>query len=131
MTASGQQFGDIRTRSMNTAADLTNKTYYLVNLDTVNDERVALAADATKFPFVLTEEANGSSTVATVTIAIGGRVKVKLGGTVSAGDKLTSNGSGLAITTVTNKDHYGLMALHNGVSGDIIEALVCLGTVSS
>lgn len=131
MTATGQTFGRIETRTVSIATNLASKEYTFVNLDTTTDELVGAAADATKMPFVLIDAGDGSVTAITGSIAVGGRVKITLGGTVSAGDKLTATTGGLAITTITNKDHYGLIALHNGVSGDIIEALIAFGTVSA
>lgn len=127
----GQIFGKVETRSVTIASNLANKEYTFVNLDTTNDEVVGAAADATKMPFVLIDAGNGATTALTGAIAVGGRVKITLGGTVSAGDKLTATTGGVAIATVVNHDHYGLIALHNGVTGDIIEALVAFGTVSS
>lgn len=132
MTATGQNFGNVVSRTMSAITDLTSKIYYFVNLDTSNDEVVAIAANATKVPFVLMEDGLGTSTAPkTVSIALSGRVKVVLGGTVAAGDKLTSDANGKAITTVTNKDNYGAIALHAGVAGDIVEVWVEQGMISS
>lgn len=124
-------FGEVKTRSVVIASNLASKEYTFVNLSTSTDEVVAAASDATKMPFVLMEAGDGSSTSITGTIAVGGRVKITLGGNVNAGDKLTATTGGVAIATTTNHDHFGLIALHNGVSGDIIEALVAFGTVSA
>lgn len=127
----GQQIGDIKSRTIKIATNLAQKEGFLVNLDVTTDELVGLAVDATKVPFVLLDCVDGSVTPGIGTIATMGRVKVKIGGNVTAGDKLTANGTGLAITTVVNKDNYGLIALHNGVANDVIEALVCFGLISS
>lgn len=118
------------TKTVVMSTDLSAKTYYLVNLTTTDNE-VALATDSSKVPFVLLEGTDGSVTASLGTIAVGGTVKVKVGGTVAAGDKLTSNGSGLAITTTTNTQHYGLIALHAGSANDIIEALVAPAVVAA
>lgn len=128
--ATAQMFGDTVTMTVKIDTNLLDKEYYLVNLEATGDKVVNLATGATAFPFVLAEGKNGSSTVDYGTICVGGRVKVKIGGSVSAGDKLTSNGSGLAITTTTDTNHYGLTALEDGSANDIIDALVTLGTVA-
>lgn len=52
-----------------------------------------------------------------------GTIKVKAGGTVAVGDRLTTNGSGLAIATTTAGNEIIGQALEAGVSGDFIEAL--------
>lgn len=127
----GVQFGDMTTRRVNIASNLEDKEYFLVNLSATPEEQVEIAADATKFPFVLVEGVDGSSTAGIGTIATGGRVKVKCGGAVNPGDKLTSDGDGKAVATTTDTDHYGLIALEIGASNDVIEALVAFGTVSA
>ncbi len=45
---------------------------------------------------------------------------LRLGGTVTAGDLLTSDGSGFGITTTTTAQFIGAQALESGVSGQII-----------
>ncbi len=45
---------------------------------------------------------------------------LRLGGTVAAGDLLTSDGSGFGITTTTTAQQIGARALEAGVSGQII-----------
>lgn len=126
-----QMYGDIVTMTVTIDTNLTDKEYYLVNLESTGEKIVNLAAGATAFPFVLAEGGDGSTTPLKGSIVLSGRVKVKLGGTVAAGDKLTSDGNGKAVTTVTDHNHYGFIALEDGVSGDIIDALVSLGTVSA
>lgn len=54
-------------------------------------------------------------------IAISGRVKVKAGGTVAAGATVSSNGSGLAVTSVTAGHHVQGHCLVGGASGELIE----------
>lgn len=123
-------YGDVTTVTVAIDTDLSNKEYYLVNFESTGDKVVNLATDATAFPFVLAEGMDGSVTPGKGTVVIAGHVKLKIGGTVAAGDKLTSNGSGLAITTVTNLQHYGFIALEDGSANDIIDALVAPGMVS-
>lgn len=128
--ATAQMFGDTVTMTVKIDTNLLDKEYYLVNLETTGDKVVNLATNAAAIPLVLAEGKNGSSTVDYGTVCVGGRVKVKLGGSVNAGDKLTSNGSGLAIATTTDTDHYGLIALEDGSANDIIDALVAPGMVA-
>lgn len=52
-----------------------------------------------------------------------GTLKVKLGGTVAINDAVTSNASGLGITTTTADNQILGYALEAGVSGDIIEVM--------
>lgn len=126
----GQIFGDTQTRTVTMDSDLSAKDGYAVNLDTTDDNNVNLAADATKFPFVLIDGGDGSSADYNGAIVISGRTIVKLGGTVAPGDKLTSDGNGKWITTVTDKQHYGAIALQIGVANDEVEVSVERGTVS-
>lgn len=132
MATTGEVFGDYRSRSVTMDSDLSAKAGYAVNLDTTDENNVNLASGATAFPFVLLEGYDGSSAKQTGAIARpGSTVLAKLGGTVAPGDKLTSNGSGLWITTVTNHDHYGAIAMQIGAANDEIEVEVALGTVSA
>lgn len=124
MADTGVVFGKPETRSVKIDTNLTDKEYFLVTMDTTDEHVVNLAAAATSVLFVLTEGANGSaSDVKQGTIVTGGYTKVKLGGTVSAGGKITadSNGKGVAATTGNN---VACIALANGVDGDIIPVVV-------
>lgn len=127
---SGVIFGDTMTRSVQIDTDLSDKECFLVNFDGSDDFVVNIASGATEFPWVLTEGGDGSTDELTGSIAVGGRVKIKLGGTVAAGDKITSDGSGKGITTTTDTNHYGLIALQAGVLNDLIEAIVFPGMVA-
>lgn len=132
MANSGQQYGDVVTRTVTMDSDLTDKEMFAVTLDATDDNNVNLAAAATGFPFVLLDGGVGTASVDyTGSIALSGRVKVKLGGTVAPGDKLTSDGNGKWITTVTDKDHFGAIALQIGAANDVIEAWVVQGLISA
>ena len=128
--STGQIFSDTVTRTVTMDADLSAKSGYAVVLDTTDDNNVDLASGATAPVFPLTEGVDGSSAKANGTIALSGRAVVKLGGTVAPGDKLTSDGSGTWITTTTDTNNYGAIALQIGVSGDEIEALVVQGMIA-
>lgn len=75
---------------------------------------------------------SGSRAVAddeTVEVAIAGIADVKLGGAVAAGDLLTANSDGEAITTTTAANRVIGIAMKAGVDGDIGEVLISPGIV--
>lgn len=109
------------TKKINT--NLSSKEQYLVNINTSDDAYIALAAGATLPLFVLKEGADGSSTETVGTIVLFGPTKVKLGGTVTPGAHLTSDGSGLAIATTTSGNRVAGIALAAGVANDVIPML--------
>jgi len=53
-------------------------------------------------------------------VKVGVPARLVIGGTVTRGDKLKSDGSARGIATTTAGDIYGAKALQSGVSGDII-----------
>ena len=55
-------------------------------------------------------------------------VRLCLGGTVTAGDRLKSDNDGCGVTTTTNLDEIGAVAMESGVSGDYIR-VQCIGPV--
>ncbi len=55
---------------------------------------------------------------------------LRLGGTVAAGDLLTSDGSGFGVTTTTTAQQVGARALMAGVSGQIITVQPIWGVYS-
>lgn len=58
-------------------------------------------------------------------------VLLRLGGTVTHGDLLKSDGSGYGVVADTDKDDYGARALASGVSGELIPVEVLIGERSS
>jgi hypothetical protein len=62
---------------------------------------------------------------------IGQRCMLRLGGTVTRGDYLKSDGSGYGVTASTDADDYGAIAEMSGVSGQLIEVLVQVGERST
>ena len=56
---------------------------------------------------------------------------LELGGTVTYGDKLIASTAGVGITSVTDKDAYGAIALQSGVSGQLIRVKVIRGYISA
>lgn len=116
---------------MVTAADLSAKQFYLGACD--SSGLLALASSAGQDVDGVIYD-NGGLSGRVVSVANGGTVQVILGGTVTAGDKLTTNSSGKAVTaagarvdsTVSSATDpligpfvFG-KALASGVSGDII-----------
>ena len=129
--SSGQTFGDLKTRTITMDSNLASKEGYAVKLDATDDNNVDLAETAAAVPFVLQDCGNGLSAKYTGSIALSGRVKVKLGGTVAPGDKLVPTTGGVWIKTTTDKDNYGAIAMQIGASGDLCEALVVQGMISA
>jgi hypothetical protein len=121
MANTGQRFG-CSTETVNIATDLSAKANYLVTRGANNT--VALAVTATAPCFILLEGVTGTAPNTVGTIAkvgqAGSIALVKIGGNVTGGDKLTSDGSGLAITTTTSGNYYFGVATESGVANDII-----------
>lgn len=74
---------------------------------------------------------DGYHAIAGETVRIHGEgemnVLLEIGGTVAAGDMLTSDSAGKGITTVTDHNQVGAKALQSGVSGDLIIVQVLTG----
>lgn len=103
--------------------NLASKQYFLVNFET-DESVVNLATDATKIPFVLQDDGDGSSTAKTGSIITAGRVLVKVGGSVNAGDSCTSNGSGQGIAASSAGQKCAGVFLQGGASGDLVPMLI-------
>lgn len=119
MADTGVKTGAIVTMPVKVDSDLSAKQYHFVDLDTTDDEVVNIVADAASFGFVLQEGVNGGTTEDTSTIAVSGLTKVKSGGAISAGDKITASTGGVGIATTTDTNHYNGIAMENAASGDI------------
>lgn len=118
------------TRTVTCDSDLSAKYGYAVNLDTTDDDNVDLASAATAVPFPVYEGADGSSAKAAMTIVVAGCAEVKAGGTIAPGDKLTSDGNGKWITTTTDTNNYGAIALKIAAADDLIPVLVVQGMIA-
>jgi hypothetical protein len=55
---------------------------------------------------------------------------LEAGGTITVGDRLKSDANGKGVTTTTDKDKYGAIALQSGASGDYIRVKVRIGDIS-
>lgn len=117
-------------KSFLSTADLSAAEYVIVKVDVSNDQSVVIAASNTD-PIIGVLQNKPKAGKAAV-VRWGGSSKVIAGGTITRGDIVTSDSSGHAITTTTNKDVMLGRALSSAVSGDIVEiALVGLGTKQS
>jgi hypothetical protein len=101
--------------------NLSGKVYHFVNYDATDQNVVNLATDGSAIPYVLAEASDGSGTPTVGTIVNSGMFKVKLAGSVDAGQPLMPTTGGAAIVATTN-NKYGAIAAEPGVSGDIIQA---------
>lgn len=109
----------------NAGANLAGKVHYIVKYDT-NGAIVLAAAATDKILGVLREDgASGKP----VTVQFGGVGKVIAGGTIAAGDLLTSDGSGQAVATTSAGNRIIGIALMAADSGDIISAALMPGSV--
>lgn len=99
-------------------ADLTSKEHFAVKFDANGD--VILAAAATdKILGVLTREVGASAEP--VGIAVEGLLKGVAGGTIAAGDFLTSDANGKLVATTTAGDIVIGQATESAVANDVFE----------
>ena len=108
--------------SFASAADLTDKEGYAVEVESGKVE--LWDGTGTLFGVVVDgDTTSGRNTVATFAGA-SGTVKVKLNGTVSAGNLLEIESGGTFIARSSN-DAYA-MAIEDGVADELIEAALCM-----
>ena len=108
--------------SFASAADLTDKEGYAVEVESGKVE--LWDGTGTLFGVVVDgDTTSGRNTVATFAGA-SGTVKVKLNGTVSAGNLLEIESGGTFIAQSSN-DAYA-MAIEDGVADELIEAALCM-----
>lgn len=113
-----------------TSADLSSSQYLIVKGD--GSGGLELAAAASDEPIGIVDEGNdGSSTATQVSVRTMGGFKVKLGGSVALGDRLTSNASGQAVASTDPEDKAVGIALDDGDSGDVIPLLITPGALGS
>jgi Uncharacterized conserved protein (DUF2190) len=108
----------LSTNDLSAAANL----YCIVKMDTAADQSVVLAAAATDPIVGVLQNLPKAGKAAVVRHA--GTTKVFAGGTITRGDMVTSDASGHAITTTTNKDRMLGIALSSAVASDIVEVLL-------
>jgi hypothetical protein len=101
--------------TFNAGSDLSAQQYRIVKL-TSSDLAVANATDLNQVGVL--QDNGGSAAGRPSLVRVFGPSKVKLGGTVVKGDRLTSDASGNAIVAASTKQVVGI-AMTAGVSGDI------------
>lgn len=106
-------------KSFVSTADLSAAEYVIVKVDVSNDQSVVIAAASTD-PICGVLQNKPKAGKAAV-VRWGGSSKVIAGGTITRGDRVTSDGSGHAVTTTTNKDVVLGLALSSAVAADIVE----------
>ena len=90
----------------------------------ISSGQVVVATAATDKIIGVTVGAIAAGETGTIRLrSAAGTMKVKLGGTVAVGNRVTSNGSGALINTTTAADEVVGVALEAGVSGDFIEVM--------
>jgi hypothetical protein len=112
------------TYAADSAADLSSSASLIAKIDTSG--KIALCGDGQKPIGVIIE---GAAANYPSSVQIGGIMLVKLGGTVTAGDKVSSGASGVG-NTATSGDHVLGVALESGVSGDYIPVACAPGYVA-
>lgn len=117
--------------SKKAGADLSAKQFFIVKADSAANDQVVLASAATdNLLGVMMDKPTSGDYGGVAMIGRGGKVPVQYGGTVAAGDKLTSDANGKAITTTTAGNRVIGIAAKAGVSGDVGEVdLGSIGTV--
>lgn len=106
-------------KSFTSTNDLSAAEFLIVKMDVSNDNSVVAAAASTD-PIMGVLQNKPKATQAAV-VRWGGSSKVIAGGTITRGDRVTTDSSGHAVTTTTNKDVVLGIACQSAVSGDIFE----------
>ena len=111
------------------AASLATKQFYIVKQHT--DGTVILSAAATDKHVGIVQ--NKPAVGAAANIQIGGTAKVISGGTITVGAWVTSDSSGKAVATTTDKDVVigKYLGSASAASGDIIEVQLGIFTLSA
>lgn len=107
------------TLSLVAAADLSAKQFCGV---TVNSNGQAATADADDQVVGILQNKPASGQAATV--AYGGVSKAICGGSVTAGNRVTTNASGQIVAATTAGDSVIGVALQTGATGDVIAVLI-------
>jgi hypothetical protein len=120
------------TRTFETAADYSEKQYFIVwvanGLATLADD-ADVPGENIMGAIMNKPQAGAGANVEVAMPHGGGTAKVKLGGSVSAGDQLTTDSAGKAIVTTTSDDYVFGLALQDGDANDVIEYVPCFDIV--
>jgi hypothetical protein len=117
-------------RSFPASADVAGKRFVKFS-DAANSAKVAQAAAATE-PLIGVSDAMGAKTGGMCDVILAGTGEVQLGGTVAAGDYLTSDANGKAVKLVGaagERREYIAKAEAPGVADDIISCFVTHGVL--
>lgn len=98
--------------------DLSSALYKLVKIDTDGD--LVLAGDGEEVFGAVTE---GAASTYPSTAQFGGIAKVILGGTVTAGQRVASNASGVGVVATTGEYSFGI-AMGSGVTSGVISVMI-------
>lgn len=112
-------------KTFNSTNDLSALEYLIVKEDVSNDNAVVAASAATDPVVGILQNKPKANQGALVQWL--GSSKVQAGGTITAGDRVTANSSGKAITTTSSGNSVVGIALQSAVSGDIFEVLLTPG----
>lgn len=93
------------------------------------DTDAVQATAATSKSFGVSNQYGAAAAGDDLDVVVSGIAEVELGGTVAAGDLLTANADGKAITTTTAGNRIVGVAMTSGVAGDIQSVLINPGSV--
>lgn len=109
------------------AADLSTKKYYILKQDSSGNVAIATLATDPIVGVLQNKPKSGEDAL----YRFLGTTKVVAGAPISINDKVTTNSSGKAIATTTDKDTViGLALEAAGADGDIIEIQMSIYTLS-
>jgi len=111
-----------------TVTDLSSSQYYIVKHDA--SEEVVLSGAADSSLGVLQNGPDGSTNEATAQVRIQGITKVKAAASISFGDYITPDASGLAVVATAGQE-FMAKALGSGDSGDLLSVLLVYGEVDT
>lgn len=114
--------------NLKTATDISAKQYYFVKNSSGNV--VAAGAGEQGLGIMQNAPVGTSARAAIAQVRTVGMSKLKLGGTVSAGQYIKADTNGAGVAATSDHDIYLAKALSDGVSGDLIAVVLCFGTVS-
>lgn len=110
----------LRTMTLEAAADLSAIQYHFVRLSAANKTNLASeAAHSSLMGALINKPKSGEF----ATIGYGGEGKITAGGALTAGDILTTNGSGRAAVVTSGQMAAGRCLETAGADGDIVRVL--------
>jgi len=99
--------------------DLSSSQYYIVKLSSGTVVKSSAATD--KHLGVVRNKPTSGATASIFLRSAAGTGKVKAGGTISAGQKITSDANGKAVVSTSNGDEIIGMAVEDAVLNDVFE----------